>query len=321
MRIYYHHITASVLPITDSDLNSLFELFQVPKILFQDYTAKTSGTRVLTYTDPQTGKESIAISIPKTSYAGIKVHGVFFDNFSDFPVHKFWEFIKGKDGNAKRLDISFEDTEHLLDFDQIVHMSRTANYMSFITGNSIVARKCKKKSETPSITDRRGVPDIRENQKVIHFGDKGAPVSARIYEMASGNFKAEIEVTDKDHTAAILDNYSPETVDKWKSIVTSALVGCVNFVTPSSKRAKRPVKIGFWKDFLGSDVAAIKWTDYEPIQDAAALSFEESLQRVFGSLHNLAARFLITEDLKAAIDDLRGNFVAAFNSESDSLIL
>lgn len=316
MKIYFHHLETTAVTITDDDLQYLFELFSVPMNLFNDYTIKSTGTRVLTHKDPQTGGESIAISIPIASYAIVKLHGAFFDNYPDFPVHKFWAFIKGK-GNCIRTDVSFEDTEHVLDFDEIRRMSLTYNYKNYLTGSAILDIKRKQTDDVPDSSNRHGVPDVHANHKIIHYGNVGSPTSGRAYVRKNGNIKFEIVIIDKKYTAPILDSYTPETIDVWRKLVTGALIKFVNFVTPSSKRAKRPVKVEFWKNFLDSDLRPICWKDHVPIQDAAEISFDSAISTVFGRLHNIAARFLITEDLKEDIDALREKFVTAFTGESE----
>lgn len=316
MKSYFHHLETTAVTITDDDLNSLIELFAVPMNLFNDYVIKSSGTRVLAYKDPQTGKESIAISIPKTAYAIVKLHGAFFDRYPDFPVHKFWAFIKGKQGNCIRTDVSFEDVEHVLDFNEIRRMSLTDNYKSYLTGSAILDIKRKQTDDVPDSSNRHGVPDVHANHKIIHYGNVGSPTSGRAYVMENGNIKFEIIIIDKKHTTAILDSYTPETIDVWRNLVTGALIKFVNFVTPSSKRAKRPVKIPMWHRFIDSDLQPICWKNYEPIQDVAEISFDTAIVRAFGRLNNIAARFQIMDEVGDYINQLQERFVTAFNGES-----
>ena len=142
--------------------------------------------------------EGVVITVPVHAYAIVKLHGAFFDNYRNFPAHEFWSFIQSKQGNALKVDISFEDTDQILDFEEIKRMSLFENYQSYITGSCITDRKRKKGNiEIPDSTNRGGVPDVHINHPLIHYGDVDSTVCGKCYVIpATGNIKFEISVCE-----------------------------------------------------------------------------------------------------------------------------
>jgi hypothetical protein len=313
MLIYYHKLEATIPDMTRDCLEELTYILNLPLSLYQDYLTH-SGTRVLSYVAETTKKETVRIAVPAQSkYSTIKLQGGFFDNYRDFPVHEFWQFVKNRHGRVKVADISFEDTERLLDFTEIRRCCSLDNYNDWLKGQCLSRRK-KTKSDIPDGKNRGGIPDLHSNHDLIHLGDLDAVLPAKIYVMPStGNIKFEVTCNNYEHNHALLEHYKPESIATWEYSAKALLVRCVDFVTPSSKKAKRGVvQLEWWQRFLKDNIKPIRWTDYEPEKPVIETSFETALNRVIGQLQNVGKRFGIADAVADATATVRQQYMQAF---------
>lgn len=227
-------------------------------------------------------------------------------------MHRFYQWIQSKSGNVKKLDISYEDEQQILDFAEIRSMCSLDNFQDFLTGTCVNDRR-KNRGEIPDSKNRAGVPDVHANHDLIHFGDVNSPTCAKAYVMPSGNIKLELTLNDKAYNHALLDLYEPDNIGEWEKQAKAALVKCVNFVRPSSRKSKRLVQVDSWQRFLGSQVKPIRWTDYTPTHDVETLTFEQSLSRNIGQLQNMCRKFKILDDVEDGIRQLSDKITNAYD--------
>ena len=77
-----------------------------------------------------------------------------------------------------------------------------------------------------------------------------------------------------------------------------ALVGCIDFITPSRKKKRSPdkyVRQQSWKKFLDSDVTKINWNGMKQIAETNRMvadnyTCNKSIRRVAAMLQNLVAK-------------------------------
>ena len=244
-----------------SDFEIVAHTLNLPPSLFKSFTTR-NGTTVYTYATSD-NLEAVSIVIPQTGYGRVTLRGSFFDAFPTQSILEFKDLMYSLKGNCLRLDNSFKDTSGILNYGEYRRMSELDNYLDYCTGSAVVNKKILKK-ELPDSTNRKGVPDVHMNHKLIHFGDSNSSQFAKFYECLDGHCKFETTHKNKTHTKILLNAYNPNDMSEYQALAKTALIKIIDFVTPASKRAKRPVQIESYRKFLGSKVEKIKWTTYSP---------------------------------------------------------
>ncbi|MSN26200.1 MAG: hypothetical protein GJV46_10080 [Geobacter sp.] len=310
MIIHFHHAEASVYA---ADIADIADLLQIPKNLFKHYQHK-NGTSIYTYAVPDSGaKESVVIRIPESTAAAgmVKLHGSYFDSAEQFPMHKLRDYVSSHNGNIYHLDISYVDDEGHLDADEIKRMSLLENYKAYLTGVCTTSRKKSTGSKVDS-NSRGGIPDVHANFNLIHYGNASGNY-VKFYQQIGKHAKFELTLRDKVYIKLLLEKYQPDSIAAFETLSKSALVKHLNFITPASKRAKRPVQIDSYRNFLGSETKPVNWTEHKPAKDLAGEDFTAGLSRAIAQLQNLFKKHRIYAGLEKDIYRLQTKALNAFS--------
>jgi len=309
MKLYVHWLEMTGLISTD-DIATITDSLNIPESLLKTFIT-TKGTTVCTF---ETGEESesVRINIPEEGYGRVTLRGGFFDAFPAQSIRDFKDFMYSRKGNCLRLDVSFKDTSGYLNFEDYFRMSRLDNYLDYLVGSTVVCRK-RKIREVPDSNNRQGVPDLHANHRLIHYGDANAKQFAKFYQCPDGINKFEITLKDKAQAKVLLNAYDISNMNAFNELAKGALVKAINFITPVSKRGKRPVQIESYRKFLGSEVKPIKWTEHCP--EKQRLNKLESLlkfrEKIFKQLWSCIPMFDIPEhDIEALLLEVKMRLVS-----------
>ena len=302
MKIFIHWLELTGL-FRESDIPEILDGLNLPQSIKYFMTRK--GTAVYTWDAPKEA-ESVYISIPAEGYSRIKLTGGYFNTFPDQSIQSLRDSMFARKGNCLRLDISLKDTDGDLNFEDFKRMSGLDHYLDYCRGSAVANRKTKKK-EIPDSTNRQGVPDVHANHKLIHYGDSNSKQYAKLYRCPDGFSKFEVTLRDKAQAKTLLGFYDIADMSTFNAEAKRALVKVIDFVTPASKRAKRPVQVDAFRDFLGGEVKPIKWSTYAPEkrQKEEIETFYASSGKIIAQLRNVVSRYnLPRQDLEAKIQEL-----------------
>jgi len=263
MRIYQHWLEQTGI-FSDDDVPKIADLLNLPASLFVKSPANGGGSKYIYSID---NKELVSISVPLSAeYKKVTIRGQYFDLYPTQSTKELTNFLFSRKGNCKRLDISFKETdsEDLLNYDEYKAMSKKEVYLDYLTGSSVSNKKRKEDKSDPNSTNRKGIPDIHDNHRWIQYGDSNSTSHAKLYECTDGFNKLEVTLRNPEQSKLILEAYDTSDMSDFNELSLKALVKTINFVTPSSKRAKRLVQIASFRQFLGGEVKAIKWSEHCP---------------------------------------------------------
>lgn len=301
MKIYFHHAECSVY---QAGIGDICELLQIPYGLFKSYQT-ANGATTYTYAMPNSCvKESINIRLPGNdkSSGRITLHGSFFDAYENFPMHELRDFVGNHSGNIYNLDISYQYDEVNQDIDQYIHMSLEENYKSYLKGSCTISRKPKPDpNSAPSADNAQGLPRVDVNQKLLHYGDRSrSGNSVKLYQRPNQACKFELTLRDKAYIKSLLKTYSPDKIAAFETEAKKTLVKHLDFVTPESKRAKRPVRVEIYSNFIGEAVKPVIWSKVIParIVNLAPENFTASLSRGVAQLQNIFRRHCILDEME-----------------------
>lgn len=198
-------------------------------------------------------KESICIkryTYPDRRYTVINLHGSFFDSVKNFKMDRFMKYISRYKFTPKQLDIAFNDDEKHISKERVLYW---CNYCEDNCMGSMVEKQA---------------PDVvltkRELNRIQLLSPKSKVNYGTIYfRPDTGNFRLEIKFRAKNKICQILDTLGPDRT-QFENFCRRALVSCINFVRPSSRKSKRPEKYKIhpeWMAFLGGNVKKIVWSN------------------------------------------------------------
>lgn len=288
-KIYIHWLELTGL-LSLTDLPDICHHLAIPGSLFKQFETR-KGTNVLTY-DTVTGSEAVYISIPREGHSRLTLRGSYFDNFPEQSLRGLLDLMFSRYGNCLRLDISLKDTAGHIDFVEYARMSGRNNYTDYCSGSSVTNRK-KTFGEVPDSNNRGGVPDVHQNHTLIHFGNADSRSYAKLYVCLDGFSKFEVTLQNNKQTRVLLDTYDIDSMGVFNALSKAALVKCINFVTPASKKQKRLEQISSYAKFLGAPVKPIRWTAFTPAAEkltkmAALVAVRD---RVISQLWSCISRF------------------------------
>jgi len=198
------------------------------------------------------GKESIFIRTNTTNelkYVMLNLKGSFFDNSPEFKLESLLNFLSRFQYTPKQLDVAFNDDKKLLDKKELLRWCRYSD--EYCVGSLV-----------------RNIPPhkVTRNGKFVRMqlGDAKSKANfGTIYRRPNTKFwRIEIKLKSKHKINHILESYSVENIKTFERRSIQTLVGCINFVSPPSKKTRclvRYKKQKAWKEFLESDVTKINW--------------------------------------------------------------
>lgn len=315
MKIYFHHAECSIY---QADIGDICELLQIPYGLFKPPYQTANGATTYTYAMPNSGvKESVNIRLPGNEKASgrITLHGSFFDAYQNFPMHDLRDYVSRQNGNIYNLDISYQYDEVNNDIDEYIHMSLADNYKSYLKGSCTVSRKTKPdQNSAPSADNAGGMPRVDINQKLVHYGDRSGN-NVKLYQRQGQPAKFEITLRDKKYIKSLLKTYSPDHIAEFETEAKKTLVKHLDFITPESKRAKRPERVEIYSNFIGEAVKPVIWSKVIPaqIENLATENFTVSLSRGVAQLQNIFRRHCIIDGLQDDIDRIKARAIKLYN--------
>jgi len=164
-------------------------------------------------------------------------------------MHDFRDYVSKHSGNIYNLDISYQYDEVNTDYDEYYRMSLLGNYKSYLKGSCTISRK-KDAGDRVDANACGGIPRVEVNHRLIHYGDRSGN-NVKLYQKAGFPAKFELTLRDKVYIKRLLEKYAPETIAEFEGKAKAALVKHLDFITPESKRAKRPVRVECFDMFLG----------------------------------------------------------------------
>lgn len=315
MKIYHHWLHASVLDISKNDIEALAELLQIEMDEFNITEPRNnSGTYFYKLSLPGSA-DAVHITLPgKAHYSTITLKGAYFDAHPTFDVGAFRDFVYSRSGNFKNQDITFEDDTNELNINDYKNMCSLGNYKSFMTGSSVTDRK-RWKSDKPDSCNRNGIPDPHSNFDLIHFGNLDSSYCAKAYTMKTGNVKFELSINSKPLNKALLDIYDKDNLEVFNQLAKESLVKCVNFVLPSSKKAKRLKQVESWQRFLGSSIQPIRWKDHiDETKTTKEDRFYAGLHKHCCSIRKFFKKFGLAEEMQKVVDAMADTALGSFES-------
>lgn len=302
MIIQTHWLSGSAQGLKRADVEYIADLCRIPLENFKDHVWDT-GTAIWEYAIPGSGSDaSIYISVPAnpSAYSKIVLTGSFFDYFPDFNIYTLHKFFEDHGGHTKKLDISYIDDEGHLDLQEYKRMSSLENYQSYLLGSTLTSRR---KADDISM---RGVPDIRQNHPAIYYGHIKSNY-VKMYQKQGHPAKFELTVQDTDRVKTLIDIYQPESIEAFQTEARKYLVTAINFVTPSTRNTRKPKQVESYRNFLGGEVAKVRWVDVHPVADVVAESFDSGLAKSIAQLQNFAARFDLLEKFTNTFQQLKSD--------------
>jgi hypothetical protein len=274
--------------LTPADIPHVQTLLSLPGSLGKSFVTKR-GTTVIRYTTAD-NVEFASITVPPSGYGRVTLRGSYFDRYPGQSINGLRDYLYSRKGNVLRVDVSLLDTDGHIDFDEYRRMSSLDHYQDYCTGSSVACRK-QKKSDEPGNKNRQGIPDVHANHRWIHYGDVDSKTYAKLYVTEVGATKFEITLADKIQARILLDSYNSADMTSFNAQAKAALVKTINFVTPVSKRGKRPVQVESYAKFLGGEVKPIRWTDHTAQRHKVHESFTTGKTRIISQLWNFVSRF------------------------------
>lgn len=252
MIIEIHGFVVVIHELSEKDLKIICRKFL--KQMLQTFK-KTQYACVTTYVKKLGNvKESICIkkyAYPDRRYTTINLHGSFFDEVKDFQMDQFVKYISKYDCTPKQLDIAFNDNEKLISKELVVY------WCSYCEDNCM-----------GSMVEKQA-PDVvmtkRELNRIQLLSPKSKINFGTIYfrpDNNTGYLRLEIKFRDKFKIRQILGTLTPNR-EQFEDICRRALVSCINFIRPSSRKSRNPKKYKMhpgWKAFLGGNVQKIVWS-------------------------------------------------------------
>lgn len=215
------------------------------------------------------------------NYLKVNLHGSFFDHSPEFRLEEFIRHISKFGYTPKQLDVAFTDNKNCL---SIRDVERWCNERKEYCTGSLVRRA------SPGIRYTDGVVDRIELSSATSLTNFGT-----IYiRPDTGHIRIEIKFKDKDKINFLIDDYSIRKIHSFEDRCIRALVGCIDFITPTSKRKRSPdkyIRQQAWKSFLGSDVKQIKWSEKKTEltknrMTSDSYNCEQSIKQIAGRLQN-----------------------------------
>jgi hypothetical protein len=128
----------------------------------------------------------------------------------------------------------------------------------------------------------------------------------------TGFIRTEIKFKDKDKIQYLLEDYSIDNMHKIEHKYLQALVGCIDFVTASSKKKRSPAKYErqeSWNEFIGSDIKRINWAEAKRIAESNRVSSNDdkcstSLKRLGAMIQNAVSKLSPTMSTKKILREL-----------------
>ena len=197
-------------------------------------------------------KESICIkqyNYPDRRYTTINLHGSFFDVVKDFRMDQFIKHISEYDCTPKQLDIAFNDDKKLIS-------KKLIKYWCNYCEDNCIGSMVEKQAPDIVITKRKLnriqllSPKSKVNYGTIYF----RPDTKQL--------RLEIKFRDKFKIRQLLGTLVQGNA-QFEDICRRALVSCINFIRPSSRKSRKPEKYKMhpeWEAFLGGNVQKIVWS-------------------------------------------------------------
>lgn len=183
-------------------------------------------------------------------YVKINLHGSFFDNSPEFKLDELISYISHFKYTPKQLDVAFNDTCNCLSIEEV---TRWCNRPKEYCIGSLVKR------DAPGIRSKNDNLDRIELESASSKTNYGT-----IYVRPdTGHIRFEIKFRNKDKIHYLLANYCTQNCHQFEARSLEALVGCINFIKPSSrgKRGKaQNIKQPSWKKFLQADINKMNWS-------------------------------------------------------------
>jgi hypothetical protein len=247
-------------------------------------------------------------------FTTVNLHGTFFECSKGFKFVKFLTFVSMYKHTFKQLDIAFNDNNRCLSKKEVIHW---CNYPDdYCTG---------------SLVDKLD-PDIgrkRRKTHIIKLGNAKSTISyGTIYRRPElKRWRFEIKFKSNDKIMYLIEKYSEIKPQQFHKRCLRFLVGCINFVTPQSKKnGKLYKKQKSWLAFLESDIKKINWSQIqrEKRNNRTVADKEMSdrqIKRTASMLRNLVNRLKVDypeKEVIKRIEEFSGyNLVKNTNFSSD----
>ena len=253
MQIEIHGFTVVMHGMNDEDVIELCKILHIEYILFKQ--SAFGDRRILVHAFGK-AKESVYFSINNAgeehSYARLTLHGSFFDNSPDFKFRTLLRFISQFRPTPKQLDVAFNDDKKCLTIKEIRHWC--ADCDDYCKG---------------SLATKLNAPEERTRRREFVRIELSSAKSQRNYGTIyvrpdTGFIRFEIKFRNRDKIEYLLENYSRKNPEQFESRSREALVSCIDFITPQSKKRRTVSKYRkqrSWKKFLGSDVKRVNWNE------------------------------------------------------------
>jgi hypothetical protein len=184
------------------------------------------------------------------NYVTLNLHGSFFDHSPDFKLEELLSYINKYKYTPKQLDVAFTDNLCCLTVQEVV---RWCNESPLYCTGSLVRN-------VPGVRYTAGSMDRIELSRASSKTNYGT-----IYVRPdTGYLRVEIKFKSEDKIKYLLGDYSISTLLQFEARCLKALVGCIDFITPSSKRKRSPdkyIRQQSWMKFIESDVTKINWNE------------------------------------------------------------
>lgn len=289
MEIEIHGFVVAIRNISDSKIQELTN--DVLHLDYMQYSKKEYNDR-LTLIHSFKGKgESVSIHCGSSTingeygYVKINLHGSFFDNSPEFKFEELVSFLSQFKNTPKQLDVAFNDNKNCL---SIAEVERWCDSPDDYCIGSLVRRLAP------------GLRRIKRKFDRIELASASSKTNyGTIYVRPDTDFiRFEIKFRKSEKIQYLLEDYSIHNVHQFNTRSLEALVGCINFIKPSSRGKRngaKDVKQPAWKSFLASDINKINWNklkrDKEDSRHCADnYTFDKKLKRLASMLQNLVSK-------------------------------
>ncbi len=268
-------------------------------------------------------KESVCIRcgsadvIGNHNYITVNLHGSFFDHSPNFNLQNFISFITCYGYTSKQLDVAYTDNNKCLSTKTLTHWCR--DYKDYCTGTLF----------------RRVKPGIRDVERGLDRLELGQASSKSAYGTIyvrpdTGFIRTEIKYKAEEKIDYLLQGNFVEDISLFEDRCINALITCVDFVTPSSKKSRSPdkyIRQQSWKNFLESERKKCNWnvllqrTESRRIE-ADNYDCDQSMKKTAGNLQNMIRKLtplLPEKDIIEKFAEYSGYLITRIDSKSGSL--
>lgn len=223
---------------------------KVLKIDYESFVVKkeSSFTKEMSKTLGNSG-ESVSLIHYQTdeSMTKLHLHGSFFNNSPDFRMKKFLKFLENYKYTPKQLDVAFNDNERHLSKKEVLRWCKHSR--DYCTGSLVSKHKPRREEEEGKTQFLK----LGKASSTINFGT--------IYRRPKPwHWRFEIKFKDKNKILELLRDYSDKNPQPFNERSLQALVSCIDFVIPNSKKSRTTKKQQSWLAFLGSDIKKVNWS-------------------------------------------------------------